>query len=184
MRCAVKAVVVLAREVLDQEQLETIAARVAELLRTERQRRKLSMSTVAERAGLSQQMVSYVERGMRNPTLDTLLRMAAAMKLDAAELLAAAQQKAVADIVGVAIGSHDLPAGVDPFSVGEVGPEGVVDGLEVVPPHAEQSPTFEGFQPGHKFRPMPDQVLAFLRVAKPASPVARGGAAGRSWQKG
>ncbi len=79
---------------LDQEQLETIAARVAELLKTERQHRKLSMSTVAERAGLSQQMVSYVERGMRNPTLDTLLRMTAAMKLDPAELLAAAQRKA------------------------------------------------------------------------------------------
>ena len=52
------------------------------------------MSTVAERAGLSQQMVSYVERGLRNPTLDTLLRMAAAMKLDLAELQAAAQRKA------------------------------------------------------------------------------------------
>ncbi len=94
MRCAVKAVVVLAREVLDLKQLETIASRVAELLKEERQHRQLSMSTVAERAGLSQQMVSYVERGLRNPTLDTLLRMAAAMKLDLAELLAAAQRKA------------------------------------------------------------------------------------------
>jgi transcriptional regulator with XRE-family HTH domain len=80
--------------VLDQKHLQTIASRVAELLRKERQRRQLSMSAVAERAGLSQQMVSYVERGLRNPTLDTLLRMAAAMKLDLAELLAAAQRKA------------------------------------------------------------------------------------------
>lgn len=79
---------------LDQKHLQTIASRVAELLRKERQRRQLSMSAVAERAGLSQQMVSYVERGLRNPTLDTLLRMAAAMKLDLAELLAAAQRKA------------------------------------------------------------------------------------------
>lgn len=79
---------------LDQKHLQTIASRVAELLRKERKRRQLSMSTVAERAGLSQQMVSYVERGLRNPTLDTLLRMAAAMKLDLAELLAAAQRKA------------------------------------------------------------------------------------------
>ena len=67
---------------------------MAELLRKERKRRQLSMSAVAEQAGLSQQMVSYVERGLRNPTLDTLLRMAAAMKLDLAELLAAAQRKA------------------------------------------------------------------------------------------
>ncbi len=79
---------------LDQKHLQTIASRVAELLRKERKRRQLSMSAVAERAGLSQQMVSYVERGLRNPTLDTLLRMAAAMKLDLAELLAAAQRKA------------------------------------------------------------------------------------------
>lgn len=94
VRCAVKAVVGLAHGVLDQKQLEATASRVAELLRKERQHRHLSMSTVAERAGLSQQMVSYVERGLRNPTLDTLLRMAAAMKLDFAELLAAAQRKA------------------------------------------------------------------------------------------
>ena len=45
------------------------------------------MTVVAERAGLSQQMVSYIEREMRNPTLDTLLRMAEALKLDPAELL-------------------------------------------------------------------------------------------------
>jgi transcriptional regulator with XRE-family HTH domain len=80
--------------VLDQKHLESIASDVAELLRKERKRRQLSMSAVAEQAGLSQQMVSYVERGLRNPTLDTLLRMAAAMKLDLAELLAAAQRKA------------------------------------------------------------------------------------------
>lgn len=40
------------------------------------------MSRVAERAGLTQQMVSYVERGMRNPTLETVLRMSAAIELD------------------------------------------------------------------------------------------------------
>lgn len=79
---------------LDQKLLETTASCVAELLKKERQRRQLSMSTVAERAGLSQQMVSYVERGLRNPTLDTLLRMALALKLDLAVLLATAQRKA------------------------------------------------------------------------------------------
>lgn len=40
------------------------------------------MNQVAERAGLSQQMVSYVERQMRNPTLETLLRIAAALEID------------------------------------------------------------------------------------------------------
>lgn len=45
------------------------------------------MNLVAERAGLSQQMVSYVEREMRNPTLETLLRIAAAIGVDLAEVL-------------------------------------------------------------------------------------------------
>ena len=45
------------------------------------------MNQVAERAGLSQQMVSYVERGMRNPTLETVLRIAAAIGIDIAAVL-------------------------------------------------------------------------------------------------
>ena len=45
------------------------------------------MNLVAERAGLSQQMVSYVEREMRNPTLETLLRIAAAMEINLAEII-------------------------------------------------------------------------------------------------
>lgn len=42
------------------------------------------MNQVAEHSGLSQQMVSYVERGMRNPTLETLLRMTDALGTDLA----------------------------------------------------------------------------------------------------
>lgn len=49
------------------------------------------MTVVAERAGLSQQMVSYVERGMRKPNLDTLLRIAWALKIDPAEVIRQAQ---------------------------------------------------------------------------------------------
>ena len=45
------------------------------------------MNLVAERAGLSQQMVSYVEREMRNPTLETLLRITAALEIDFAEVM-------------------------------------------------------------------------------------------------
>ena len=45
------------------------------------------MNQVAERAGLSQQMVSYVERQMRNPTLETLLRIAAALEINLAQVL-------------------------------------------------------------------------------------------------
>lgn len=48
------------------------------------------MNLVAERAGISQQMVSYVEREMRNPTLETLLRVAAGIEVDLVDVLAQA----------------------------------------------------------------------------------------------
>ena len=40
------------------------------------------MNVVAKRAGLSHTMVSRVERELRRPTLDTLLRITEAMKID------------------------------------------------------------------------------------------------------
>lgn len=52
------------------------------------------MNLVAERAGLSQQMVSYVEREMRNPTLETLLRISAAIEIDFALVVRQAMQTA------------------------------------------------------------------------------------------
>jgi transcriptional regulator with XRE-family HTH domain len=51
------------------------------------------MSLVAERAGLSQQMISYVERGLRNPTLETLLRITTALELDLSQVIAKAQKQ-------------------------------------------------------------------------------------------
>jgi transcriptional regulator with XRE-family HTH domain len=71
---------------------EAVCRRVAALLREARERQGLSMTAVAERAGLSQQMVSYVERGMRKPTLDTLIRVAEALELDLVEVLARAMR--------------------------------------------------------------------------------------------
>jgi transcriptional regulator with XRE-family HTH domain len=71
----------------DKKSQQAVCARVAQILRREREKRGLSMNLVAERAGLSQQMVSYVEREMRNPTLETLLRIAAAIEIDFVEVL-------------------------------------------------------------------------------------------------
>ena len=73
---------------------QAVCSRVARILRSEREKRCLSMNQVAERAGLSQQMVSYVERGMRNPTLETLLRISAAIDINPAQVLARAQKEA------------------------------------------------------------------------------------------
>ena len=73
---------------------DAVCAAVAVALRKERERQSLSMNAVAERAGLSQQMVSYVERGMRNPTLDTLLRITEALDIELALLLQRATKAA------------------------------------------------------------------------------------------
>jgi transcriptional regulator with XRE-family HTH domain len=70
---------------------QVVCVRVAQILRQEREKHGLSMNLVAQRAGLSQQMVSYVERGMRNPTLETLLRIATALEVDLAKIIHQAQ---------------------------------------------------------------------------------------------
>jgi transcriptional regulator with XRE-family HTH domain len=80
---------------LEKKSQQAVCSRVAQILRQERERRKLSMNAVAERAGLSQQMVSYVEREMRNPTLDTLLRIAGALEVDLAKIISRAMKSTV-----------------------------------------------------------------------------------------
>lgn len=61
---------------------------IAALLQKERERQGLSMTVVAERAGLTQQGVSYIERGMRIPNLDTLLSIADALGVELAPIIA------------------------------------------------------------------------------------------------
>lgn len=70
-----------------------VSLEIARLLRNERTRQGLSMTEVANRAGLSQQMVSYVERGMRNPTVDTLLRITPVLNIDLWKLIKKATNK-------------------------------------------------------------------------------------------
>lgn len=72
---------------------EAIAANVVRLLREEREKRGLSMNVVAQRAGLSHSIVSLIERDLRNPTLDTLLRIAEAIEIDLGDILTRAQKE-------------------------------------------------------------------------------------------
>ena len=73
-----------------------ICSAVAQILRKERQKRGLSLANVATKAGLSYQMVSFVEKEMRNPTLDTVLRISAALEIDMAKIIRHAQSAAKA----------------------------------------------------------------------------------------
>jgi transcriptional regulator with XRE-family HTH domain len=64
-----------------------IHAQVIALLRARREKLGMSKTQLAQKAGLSLSMISFVERDLRKPTLDTLLRMAAALEVDLGTLI-------------------------------------------------------------------------------------------------
>ena len=55
-------------------------------IREIRKTRGLSQEKLAERAGISAQYVRNIERGVENPTLDLLLRLAEALKVSLGEM--------------------------------------------------------------------------------------------------
>lgn len=65
-----------------QKSYAELSERIVRLLRDERTRQGLSKYAVEQRSGISQQMVGYVERGMRRPSLETALRMADGLGVD------------------------------------------------------------------------------------------------------
>lgn len=73
---------------------DAIAANVVRLLREKREERGLSMNEVAQRSGLSHSMISLVERDLRNPSLDTLLRIAEVLDFDLGRVITRAQDAA------------------------------------------------------------------------------------------
>ena len=77
---------------LSHRKIKALGANVASILREERKARGLSMNTVAERSGLSPQMVSYVEREMRAPTLETFFCLCHALSLDPSTTIHLAQK--------------------------------------------------------------------------------------------
>lgn len=52
------------------------------------------MTALAERAGLSHAMISFVEREIRNPSLETLLRIAFVLKVDLWKIMQRASRAA------------------------------------------------------------------------------------------
>lgn len=67
---------------------------VAKLVHEKRIERGLSMTELAARAGLSRAMISFVEREIRNPSLETLLRITAVLKVELADLVREATNRA------------------------------------------------------------------------------------------
>ena len=71
---------------------QRVCSHVARVLREKREKRGLSMRELASKAGLSQAMISFVERELRKPTLDTLLRITHVLDVDLADVLREAQE--------------------------------------------------------------------------------------------
>jgi transcriptional regulator with XRE-family HTH domain len=70
---------------------QAVCAETIRLLKAERLRRKLSKYTIWKRSGVSQSMLSLVERGLRNPTLELTLRIADGIGADLTVLIKKAQ---------------------------------------------------------------------------------------------
>jgi transcriptional regulator with XRE-family HTH domain len=71
---------------------EAIRKEIIRLLQRERERRKLSNYAVAQRSGVSESMLSLVERGLRNPTMELMLRVEDGIGADLGLLLKRARR--------------------------------------------------------------------------------------------
>jgi transcriptional regulator with XRE-family HTH domain len=67
---------------------ESLAAHLGDNLRFFRQSRRLSQRELASRAGVDHSVVGAVERGERAPRVETLVRLAGALAVPVAKLLA------------------------------------------------------------------------------------------------
>ena len=70
---------------------QAVCAEIIRLLREERKRLKLSNYAVSQKSGVSESMLSLVDRGLRNPSMELMLRIAGGMEADLPALIKKAQ---------------------------------------------------------------------------------------------
>jgi len=63
-------------------QREKLHSSILRTFRDERIRKGLSMNVLSQRAGLNQSAISLIERGLRSPNLETLIRLSEALGVD------------------------------------------------------------------------------------------------------
>ena len=73
---------------------DSVCSHVARILREEREHRGISMTRLAEMAGLSQGMISLVEHEHRNPSLDTMIRMCGPLGVKLSTVVSRAERAA------------------------------------------------------------------------------------------
>ena len=76
---------------------DKISKETVRLLVKERKRLKISGNLLAEKAGLSQSLISTLETNPWNPTLDTLLRIADALGVDLGRIVTKARKSVLKD---------------------------------------------------------------------------------------
>jgi transcriptional regulator with XRE-family HTH domain len=77
-----------------QKSYAELSERIVGLLSAERKRQGISKYILEQRSGLSQQMIGYVERGLRRPSLETALRMADGLGINLALIILKARKPA------------------------------------------------------------------------------------------
>lgn len=68
---------------------ELIGIRIKRL----RQEKKLSQEALAEKVGISPKYISSIERGKENPTLDILIKLAGALRVEVEEVFTVAHEE-------------------------------------------------------------------------------------------
>lgn len=71
--------------------VDPLVGRIAARVRTERERRRWTLAQLADASGVSQAMISRIERGESSPTAVVLGKLSAAFQLGVASLLALAE---------------------------------------------------------------------------------------------
>ncbi len=73
---------------------EATSSQVARLLKQEREKRGISLNLLSQKAGLSRQTVAFIERGLRNPTLNTFFRLTSALEVEPEKIIVRARKLA------------------------------------------------------------------------------------------
>jgi transcriptional regulator with XRE-family HTH domain len=70
---------------------QAVSAEIIRLLREERKQRGLSNYAISQSSGVSESMLSLVDRGLRNPSMELMLRIADGVGADLPTLIKKAQ---------------------------------------------------------------------------------------------
>lgn len=72
---------------------DDLISAICAVIRERRASLGLSIYTVSQLSGVSQQAISYFEREMRRPTLESLARLSVSLQLKVSELIALAEKR-------------------------------------------------------------------------------------------